>query len=1156
MNFKDLNKSFLPHPKFKRNLRRQTLCLCIAGITINSFAFNSVFQDKYDVNLSFDRVNVETALETISSQTGVKLAYNNRDVNTKKSVSVNINTSDIEEALIAVLGPDYSFKQVDDYIAIAKLNKSNTQPKSVVAQEKAIKGIIVDQNNEPLIGASVYVEGTSKGVTTDIDGNYELSNLQKGEIVTISYIGYKTQKITYKGNNLQDFRIIIMFDDSEALDEVQVVAFATQKKESIVSSISTVKPAELKVPSSNLTTGMGGRIAGLISYQSSGAPGKDNAQFFVRGVTSFGYANSPLILIDGLELTSEDLARLNTDDIESFSILKDATSAALYGSRGANGVILVTTKQGEEGEARLNIRFENSISQPVSKIETADPITYMKMYNEAVTTRDPLAITPYSQEKIDNTIRGLNPYVYPQVDWYNMLLKDQTNNQRVNLNLSGGGRVTKYYIAANYSHDTGLLQVDKRNNFNQNININRVNVRSNINVNVTKTTEAILRMTGSFDDYSGPLQEGDDVYKMITRASPADFPAYYAADEKNQFTKHILFGNIKTGDALNPYAEVVKGYKNYSRTFLSMQAEIKQNLDMITKGLSARININTDRTSFFSANRSYNPYYYIVERYDKHKDVYQLSNLNPTTGTEFLNYNKGNEWTEAAVYMEGAINYNRSFDDKHDVGGLLVYTMRDKSISSASDLQSSLAQRNIGLAGRFTYGYDSRYFVEGNFGYNGSERFSKKHRFGFFPSVGLGWLASNENFFKSFVNERTISALKFKATYGLVGNDRIGDINDRFFYLSNVNLNGPQAPGFGTDLSSPSYRPTVEIKRYANDEITWEISKKLDLGVELTLFEDIKIIADYFREDRSNILMNREFITPEAGFEAAIRSNVGKAYSNGFDGSVDYNKAFANGLWIQGRLNFTYAVGKYKVYEEPVYEDAPWLSRINQPLGQEFGYIAESLFTDQAEVDASPKQFGQYGPGDIRYRDINNDGIIDFKDKVPIGYPTTPQITYGFGFSAGFKGFDLSAFFQGNARSSFWIDRNATAPFIDNDGDGNIKSSNALLKIYADNHWSEYNQDPYALWPRLSAHTIENNNQVSTWFMRDNSYLRLKSLEVGYTVPEKILKKVFVKNLRIYASGTNLLTFSKFKLWDPEMGGNGLGYPIQRVYNIGFQLGI
>lgn len=1153
MNFKDLNKSFLPHSKFKRNLRRQTLCLCIAGITINSFAFNSVFQDKYDVNLSFDRVNIETALETISSQTGVKLAYNNKDINTKKSVSVNINTSDIEEALIAVLGPDYSFKQVDDYIAIAKVNRKAVQPSRELSQEQAIKGIIVDQNNEPLIGASVYVEGTSKGVTTDLDGNYQLNDIKKGEIVTISYIGYKTQKITYRGNNLQDFRIITMFDDSEALEEIQVVAFATQKKESIVSSISTVKPGELKVPSSNLTTALAGRMSGLISYQRSGEPGKDNAEFFIRGVTTFGYKKDPLILIDGIELTTQDLSRLNTDDIESFSIMKDATSAALYGARGANGVILVTTKQGQEGKVIFSARLENSFSTAAKKIDIADPITYMLKHNEAVRTRNPLSPLPYSERKIDNTIAGTNPFVYPTVDWYNTMFNDVVSNQRFNANVSGGGKVARYYLAASYNRDNGNLKVDKRNNFNSNIRTDQVAIRSNININLTKTTEIVVRMHGTFDDYTGPLDGGTLVFNKVMRANPVKFPAYYHADEKHTNTKHILFGNTEQGNFINPYADVVKGYKDNSRTLLLSQAELHQKLDFITEGLKARILVNTNRTSYFEVSRFYNPYYYIVDSYDRFNNIYELKNVNPNDGTEFLNYEEGGKLISSNIYLETALNYEKTFNKKHTVGALLVYTMKSGLNANSGNLQKSLAYRNLGLAGRATYAYNDKYFFEGNFGYTGSERFSKSQRFGFFPSIGLGWMVSNESFFNNL--KEKITQLKLKGTYGLVGNDAIGSAEDRFFYLSQVNLADGSAPGFGQDFNKPDYRPGVSIQRYANDAITWETAKKLDIGFELGLFNDLNIQADYFREDRSNILMDRTSITPEMGLEAPVRANVGKAYSSGFDASIDYSKYFLNTLWLSGRGNFTYATGKFKVYEEPNYSDTPWLSHVNHSLSQEWGYIAERLFISDDEVANSPSQFGEYMAGDIKYRDINQDGVIDFRDRVPIGYPTSPEIIYGFGLSAGYKGLDFSMFFQGSARSSFWINPVTTAPFLDTDENGSVTSTNALLNVYANNHWSESNQNPYALWPRLSNTHIENNTQQSTWFMQNGAFLRLKSLEIGYSLPDDLIRKARMNKLRIYLNGSNLLTFSKFKLWDPEMAGNGLGYPIQRVYNIGLQLG-
>ena len=994
------------------------------------------------------------------------------------------------------------------------------------------------------------VSGSTRGVTTDMDGTFTIEVLSTDKLV-FSFLGMDDQTILVGD---QTEISVKLKDKSDMLKEVTIVGFSTQKKESVISSISTIKPAELKVASSNLTTALAGKVAGLVSYQRSGEPGKDNAEFFVRGVTSFGYTASPLILIDGIELTAEDLARLQPDDIESFSILKDATSAAVYGSRGANGVILVTTKEGKEGKVSVTARFENSFSTPLNNISVADPLTYMLKHNEAVSTRDPLSPLPYSQEKIDNTMLGRNREVYPQTDWYNTLFNDLVANQRFNFNINGGGKVARYYIAATYNKENGAIKVNDKNNFNSNINIDKVSIRSNINIDMTKTTEVVLRMHGTFDEYTGPLDGGALAFQKAMRANPVLFPAYYTPDERNQSTNHILFGNTPIGNALNPYADLVKGYKNSSRTLLLVQGELKQNFDFITKGLKARALINTNRTSYFESSRSYNPYYYIVDKYDRSKEVITLENVNPKTATEFLNYNPGFQSVESSFYVEAALNYDRTFDDVHGVSGLLVYTMKDSKISTGKDLQASLPYRNLGLAGRFTYSYDSRYFFEGNFGYNGSERFSTKKRFGFFPSAGLAWLVSNEKFFEP-LKDSFVNSLKLKATYGLVGNDAIGDANDRFFYLSNVNLNAGTAPGFGLDLNGPEHRPTVSISRYANENISWEIAEKMNLGIELGLFDCLTIQADYFKENRSNILMKRSSITPEMGLEADVQANIGEASSEGFDASIDYNKSFQNGWWVAGRANFTYAKGKYKVFEEPEYVDAPWLSHANQSIGQTWGYIAERLFVDDEEARNSPKQFGDYRGGDIKYKDINGDGVINFKDEVPIGHPTSPEIIYGLGFSTGYKNFDLSVFFQGSGSSSFWIDPVATAPFLDTDDDDNVASHNALLSVYANDHWSEKNQNPYALWPRLSGDAIENNQKKSTWFMQDGSFLRLKTAEFGYSLSERALKKTFLNKLRIYASGNNLLTFSKFKLWDPEMAGDGLGYPVQRVYNVGIQIG-
>ncbi len=1032
-------------------------------------------------------------------------------------------------------------------------------PQQEKLQKKQIKGMVIDVNNEPLIGVNVsYLQKNELrvGTSTDINGNYTLL-LEKDALVEFTLIGYKTQTIRYNGNNENVFRIVVLSEDSELLEEVQIVAFGRQKKESIVSSVSTIRPAELKIPASNLTNSLAGRIAGLISYQRSGEPGADNAEFFVRGVTSFGYSKSPLILIDGLELTTEDLARLNTDDIESFSILKDATSSALYGSRGANGVILVTTKQGQEGKVRVSVRIEGALSSPVSKVKLVDPITYMSLFNEAIQTRNPLDKLKYPLQKIDNTKAGINKNVYPATDWYKMLFKDNVWNQRYNMNINGGGRIAQYYIAAGYSHDNGTLNVDKRNNFNQNISINRVNIRSNININMTTTTKVALRMNGSFDDYTGPVHDGTTVYEMIMKTSPVDYPAYYTPDTKHLFTKHILFGNNNQGDGINPYAELIKGYRNYSRSFLSMQAEINQKLDFIVKGLNLRLSANTNRTGFYESLRQYVPFYYQVDSYDRIKDQYVLSNTNETTAREFLNFKKGNEYSINVVYLESALNYAHNFNEQHDVSALFIYMMRNESRSAVDDLPKSLPHRNIGLAGRLTYGYDSRYFIEANFGYNASERFHKSHRWGFFPSIGLGWIVTNEKFM-SKIDNRYLSLLKLKGTYGKVGNDRIGDENDRFFYLSNVKLDDGTGPGFGLGMNRPIFRPLTSVIRYPNNNIGWEVATKLDVGLELKLFNDFDIIIDYFRENRTNILQTRQSIPHEVGIEKPdnVKANIGKAFSSGFDGSLDYNKAFNKNLWIQARVNFTYSKGVYKVYEENKYIDAPWLSRINQPIAQTWGYIAERLFIDESDMKNSPTQFGDYKAGDIKYKDINNDGIINFKDKVPIGHPTTPEVIYGFGFSVGYKNLDISAFFQGSARSSFWINQEKTAPFVESRLEPDKrKGNNALLQAYANSYWSENNQNIYALWPRLSSYIIENNNQKSTWFMQDGSFLRLKSVEVGYTMPKKIQRKLRLENCRVYANGSNLLTFSNFKLWDPEMAGNGLGYPIQRIINLGLQIG-
>jgi TonB-linked SusC/RagA family outer membrane protein len=1009
------------------------------------------------------------------------------------------------------------------------------------AQNLTIKGKVLDGDGNSLPGTAVIVKGTTNGTSTNDDGDYMLSNVPAGSILEFRLVGYVDQDIKVANKTVIN---AILIEESESLDDVTVVAFATQKRESVIASVSTVKPAELKVPSSNLTTAFAGRIAGLISYQRTGEPGQDNAEFFIRGVTTFGTGKAnPLILIDGVEMTTDDLARLTTDDIASFSIMKDANATALYGARGANGVILVNTKEGREGKLKIQLRIEGSLSSPTENVELADPVTYMRLHNEAVRTRNAMISLPYPTEKIVNTERGIDPVRYPAVNWQDMLFNDNTFNQRYNLNVSGGGAIARYYVAASYSRDNGIIKMDKRNNFNNNIQIDRYVLRANVNINLTKTTEIVVRLHGAFDDYSGPLDGGTALYNKALNANPVYFLPYYEPDEATKYYKHILFGNYNTGGYLNPYADMVKGYKSNDRSNMSAQFELKQNLDFITKGLSARAMFNVNRYSLLEMKREYIPFYYALET-NVNSNEYRLRALNPNDGRDYLEQTAGNKELTSTMYFEGAVQYNREFAKKHAVSGLLVYTLRESLDGNVTnDLQASLPFRNLGLAGRLTYGYDSRYFIEANFGYNGTERFAANERFGFFPSIGGGWILTNEAFMKPF--ENTLSKLKLKATYGLVGNDQIGDSSDRFFYLSKVNPNdGNRSFRFGEE---PYYsRNGVSISRYANPYVTWEISRKMNLGLELNLWKSLEIQVDYFTEKRSNILQVRSYIPTTMGLQATPSSNIGKASGKGVDMSVDYNKSFTKDIWMVLRGNFTYATSKYDVYEEPDYINAPRRSHKDQKISQQYGYVAERLFLDEKEVANSPQQlFDDYLAGDIKYKDINGDMQIDENDQVPIGYPTTPEIIYGFGVSFGYQNLDFSCFFQGSARSSFWIDANATAPFVNN---------RALLKYWADDHWSEDDRNIHAMWPRLSEAVSKNNTQRSTWFMRDGAFLRLKTAEIGYSLPHKWINRVKMQGARIYISGNNLLLFSKFKMWDIEMAGNGLAYPIQRVFNFGINI--
>ncbi|RFM29398.1 SusC/RagA family TonB-linked outer membrane protein [Chitinophaga silvisoli] len=1052
---------------------------------------------------------------------------------------------------------------------------------SAIAQQPTkitVTGTVTDTSGLKLEGVNVVAENKKNVATSTNSTGKFILDAEPGTLLRFSYVGFEQQYITVSPNS----KVInlVLRPVSHNVEEVVVTAYGRkQRKEAVVGSVTTVDPGSLKIPSSNLTNALAGQIAGMISFQRGGQPGLDNSSFFIRGVTTFGYSASPLILVDNVELSSNDLARLQVDDIASFSILKDASAAALYGARGANGVILVTTKEGKAGKASLNVRYERSVSRPTQTVKLADPVTYMKLYNEALTTRNPLATPLYTPNQIINTqatmnkAPGYNRYVYPAVDWMKTLFKDQATTQRANFSVQGGNDVTKYYIAGSYDRDNGILQVNPVNNFNSSMKFENYQLRSNVNVKLTKTTEVVVRLWGNFNEYTGPItgdQSGlaSDLYDRALHTSPVSFPAYFPADSANLLTKHILFGNsLSSSGSLqaNPYADLMYGYKSFSESRLSAQFELNQNFDFITKGLAFHGLFSTNRYAYFDLTRSYKPFYYDVANYDEGSNTYSLTWLNnqPGAAQEFLSYYPGTKDVNTFLYLQGSLDYARAYG-KHNISASLIGTRQQKLNADANDpnthqpsLQYSLPYRNLGLAGRATYSFASKYFLEFNFGYNGSERFSTRYRWGFFPTVGAGWVVSNEKFWEGPVS-KIVTRLKIRGSYGLVGNDNID--NTRFYYLSSVTPDDPNGPSavFGTTNGVKMYGTTIQ--NYPNPGVTWETARKSNLAAEMTFFDKLNVTAEIYHEFRYNILQQRGYIPVTTGLEAAVKSNVGEAYAKGLDLNINYKQTFSKTFWASVLGNLTVTSNRYARFEEPEYKYA-YRFQNGKPINQPFGYIAERLFVDDKEAANSPTQlFGNStlpAGGDIKYRDVNKDGVINQDDQVPIGLPTTPQIIYGFGFSLGYKNFDLNAFFQGLARESFFINATSkddryyakygTAPFVNNA---------QILQAYAENHWSEENQNLYALWPRLSTTDILNNQQQSTWWLRDGSFMRLKSVELGYSLPKSLTKRMYIRSARIYFSGLNLLTFSHFKLWDPEQAGQGFGYPIQKVFNCGINVNL
>jgi TonB-linked SusC/RagA family outer membrane protein len=1013
----------------------------------------------------------------------------------------------------------------------------------IFAQTKTITGRVKGDDNSPLSGVAVQVKNTSVGTVTGELGEFSLTAGESDTLV-FSLVGMKEVKQYVGQRTVID---VTMVDDETELEEVQVVAFGVQKKSSSVASITTVKPSELRVAAHNFTSSFAGRIPGMISYQTSGEPGSADelAQFFVRGVTTFGYTQSPLILIDGFESSAYELARLQVDDIESFSIFKDASAAALYGARGANGVLYVITKSGQSSGISINARVDTHIATPTKMIEMVDALDYMRLYNEAVVTRNPRAGKYYSEQVIESTRNNENPMIFPNVDWYGELFKQTTINKRANLNLSGGGNIARFYVSGGFENENGLLKNDTHNKFNSNISINRVHMRSNVIFNITKTTTLDTRIQAEFESYNGPHEEAGAIFNSIMAVNPVDFPPFYAPDEANRYTTHTLFGSILVGadDHLqpNPYAEMVKGYRTKNIGIVTIMATIKQDFDFLVQGLKFEGKGSVKTNGESTRRRSFKPFYYSVEQYNQVTQEYKLFGLNRLTGNTNIGDMDVTHSRSSSYYFEGRLNWNRVYG-VHSVGAMAVGTVQQVADLVAGTIFAALPARNAGISGRATYDYDNRYFAEFNFGYNGSEKFTGEKRFGFFPSIGAAWMVSNEKFWEPVKD--VINLLKFRATYGKNGNDGIAGAEARFNFLSNISRGGaPYTWGLLGDNSGSGY----SINRYANDNISWEISRKANLGLEINALNNVfKFQFDLWKDWRSNIYQERKTFAASTGLVEGglkIYGNIGKVETVGFESSLDIEKSFNKDVWLLGRFNFTYSKNKIMVQDEEQFRDR-YLSAIGQSTNVLRGLVAERLFVDETEtVNSARQDWGWYEAGDIKYKDFNGDGRVNKNDMVPMGYPGIPEIQYGFGLSGGWRNFDLSFFFQGNSRVSFFIDPGGIAPLIDH--------RNAL-QIVANDYWTETNPNVHAFWPRLSITTLGNNTQLSSWWLRNGTFLRMKSAEIGYNI--KNIDKLLVKSGRIYFSVENVFYVSTFKLWDPEMGASGRGYPPNRRFNIGLLL--
>lgn len=992
-----------------------------------------------------------------------------------------------------------------------------------------ITGTVLDSKGLSLPSATVIEKGTKNAVSTDFDGTFTIVVSSPQAVLVFKFIGMKEVERPLNNENKIS---VTMQDETSDLQAVVVVGYGTQKKASVVGAIATIKPSLLQVGTARtLGNNLAGQVTGIMAVQRSGEPGYDQSDIKIRGISTFKGGTNPLVLVDGIERNLNDL---DPSEIESFSVLKDAAASAVYGVRGANGVILINTKRGFVGTPKIQVRTEYSIQEPTKLPEFIGAAPYMTLLNQLAVEQGKPQL--YTQDRIDKTASKYDPDLYPDVNWIDAITKDYAFTSRTNLNVAGGSEILRYALTASYYGENGILAADKKQAYDSETRLNRTNIRTNVDVNVTKSTLLRVNIGGFLQNLQKGNNSTDDLFGTAFETTPFIHPAIYSDG---------LIPKIQQRP--NPWAmSTQQGYFKDGGSKIESLVSVEQDLKGITPGLKAKFTYSFDSYSENRVIRGKTPDYYPVAT-ERDLDGSLIHGPVQQYGQEYLGYGLESKFGNRRVYLEANTNYNRTFG-KHDVSGLLLYNQ-----DSYNDGTAPQAFKHQGLAGRTSYTYNRKYVGEFNFGYNGSENFAKGNRYGFFPSVAMGWILSEEKFMEPYKD--VFNKIKFRGSYGFAGNDNIGG-NRRFAYLTTVSDDNNSDYWFGTGQGIKF--EGIEEGQIGVNDLTWEKVAKTDIGVELGLFNKLDLTVDIFQEKRKDIFVERNTVPTQAGFINAPWANFGKMENKGIEVALNYNQQVTPDFFMSWRFNFTFVENKVTEKDEAESLKGTYRSGTGIQNNTLWGYTATGLYT--SEDFASPgvlapgipvPTFGTVlRPGDIKYQDRNNDGIISGLDEGYLGGTTDPQIVYGFGNNLKYKQFDFSFFFQGVAKTERMI---GGANFIPGSGQGTLGN---IYSNYQD-RWTEENPSEDVFYPRLSYGPNLNNSVPSTWWKKDMSFGRLKTMEVGYTLEKKIVEKMKLDGLRIYISGNNLWYISNFKLWDPELDtGNGLRYPATKSVLFGLSVAL